>query len=89
MLYDSRYHLHIGYYEKGLDFEAVAYKRELEDIWDVFFDFKFYNLKIPYGNRNFALQHVGIRIFSVKESDLDYDVGAQKFEEWLRSEQII
>ncbi|MFS8602745.1 DUF3986 family protein [Priestia megaterium] len=31
-IYDSHLHLHIGYYENGLDYEARAYKRTQEDM---------------------------------------------------------
>lgn len=45
VLYDDRYHMHLGYYEKGFDLEAVALKRQSQATWDVFFDFHFYGLK--------------------------------------------
>jgi Protein of unknown function (DUF3986) len=45
LLYDDKYHLHLGYYENNCDYESIAYKRQLEDVWDVFFDFKHYGIK--------------------------------------------
>ena len=35
IMYDGKYHLHLGYYENNCDFECVAFKRQLEDIWDI------------------------------------------------------
>jgi hypothetical protein len=44
VLYDDKYHLHLGYYEDNCDYESIAFKRQSEDIWDIFFDFKEYFL---------------------------------------------
>ena len=44
-LYDDKYHLHLGYYEDNCDYESIAFKRQSEDIWDIFFDFKGYGIK--------------------------------------------
>ncbi|MCM3729836.1 DUF3986 family protein [Neobacillus cucumis] len=38
ILYDDKYHLHLGYYDDNCDYEAIAFKRQLEDVWDIFFD---------------------------------------------------
>ncbi|TWE08005.1 uncharacterized protein DUF3986 [Neobacillus bataviensis] len=39
ILYDDKYHLYSGYYENNFNYEAIAFKRQLEDVWDIFFDF--------------------------------------------------
>ncbi|WP_230203693.1 DUF3986 family protein [Bacillus massiliigorillae] len=32
ILYDSRYHLHLGFYEDNYDFESIALKRQFVSI---------------------------------------------------------
>ena len=44
ILYDDKYHMHLGFYEDNCDYESVALKRQSEDVWDVFFDFKGYGI---------------------------------------------
>lgn len=39
ILYDDKYHLHLGYYEDNCDFESIALLRHYQDILDIFFDF--------------------------------------------------
>ncbi|MDM5338504.1 DUF3986 family protein [Fictibacillus enclensis] len=87
MLYDDRYHMHLGYYENGFDLEAVAFKRQSQEIWDIFFDFEHYGL-------NNAVQEAesngfGIKIMSIEIEELDYNYGAKKFEQWLSNQRII
>jgi len=72
MRYDSRYHLHLGYYENGHDLEAVALKQEKEAVWDVFFNCN-----------DEQADEFGSRIFSIFQDDLDYDTGSSLFARWL------
>ncbi|MGX6445764.1 DUF3986 family protein [Neobacillus sp. K501] len=37
MIFDDRYHLHVGYYEEGHDLEAIFMKVQNEDKWCMFF----------------------------------------------------
>ncbi|MGP1909716.1 DUF3986 family protein [Metabacillus sp. JX24] len=87
--YDERYHLHIGYYENERDFESVALKRETEDIWDVYFDFKQYGLKSVSSENSETIKDFGTRIFSMHVGDLEYAAGAERFEKWLVNQKII
>ncbi|KZZ84418.1 MULTISPECIES: DUF3986 family protein [Bacillaceae] len=89
MLYDDRYHLHLGYYKNGFDLEAIAYKRQSQEIWDIFFDFEQYDLKNPVQDSELSFEHFGTRIFSVEMKELDYDYGAKQFEQWLYSQKIV
>lgn len=87
MLYDERYHLHLGYYKNGFDLEAIAFKRQSDSIWDIFFDFDQYGLKKPVEETEST--EFGIRIFSVETEELDYKDGTKQFEEWLSSQRVI
>lgn len=87
MLYDDRYHIHLGHYENGFDLEAVAFKRQSQEIWDIFFDFEQYGLKNPV--QDIELKGFGIRIFSIEIEELDYNYGVEKFEHWLSNRRII
>jgi hypothetical protein len=87
VLYDDRYHLHLGYYENGFDLEAVAFKRQSQEFWDIFFDFEQYGLKKPA--QETELKGFGIKIFSIEIEELDYNYGAKKFEQWLSNQRII
>ncbi|MFC0274499.1 DUF3986 family protein [Metabacillus herbersteinensis] len=88
VVYDSKYHLHIGYYEENYDYESIAYKSELEDVWDIFFDFKQYNIEST-NKEEIYIENLGINIFSIKCKDLDYDSGANRFEKWLSDNNVI
>ncbi len=87
MLYEDRYHMHLGYYENGFDLEAVAFKRQSQEVWDIFFDFKEYGLKKPV--QDTELKGFGIRVFSIEIEELDYNFGAKKFKQWLSNQKII
>lgn len=49
MKYTKSSHLHVGYYERGHDLEAVALKVVGRQLWHVFFPFDEYALGIPKG----------------------------------------
>ncbi|USK33430.1 DUF3986 family protein [Bacillus sp. F19] len=89
ILYDDKYHLHLGYYKNDFDYESIAYKRQSEDVWDIFFDFKQYGLKNTAQVNELTLEGFGTRIFSISGNDLNYDIGVQKFEKWLSIQKII
>lgn len=86
-LYDDKYHLHLGYYENGFDIESIAFKRQSQGIWDIFFDFEQYGLKTPVTATQ--LEGFGVRIFSIEIDELDYNDGAKQFEQWLSNQSII
>ena len=88
-VYDDRYHLHIGYYEDNCDYESVAFKRQTEDIWDIFFDFKQYGIKNINLEGELTLEEFGTRIFSINNKELKYDIGVKRFEQWLSLHKII
>ena len=89
ILYDDNYHLHLGYYKNDCDYESIAYKRQSEDVWDIFFDFKEYGLKNITQENELTLEGFGTRIFSISDNDLNYEIGVRKFEKWLSIQKII
>jgi len=89
ILYDDKYHLHLGYYEDNFDYEAIAFKRQLEDVWDVFFDFKGYGIKNITSKYELTFDPFGTRIFSIDNKEIDYNIGVQRFKQWLSSNKMI
>jgi hypothetical protein len=89
ILYDDKYHLHLGYYEDNCDYESIAFKRQSEDIWDIFFDFKGYGIKSITPANELTLEPFGTRIFSIYNKKINYDTGVQQFRQWLYINKII
>ena len=89
ILYDDEYHLHLGYYEDNRDYESIAFKRQSEDIWDIFFDFKQYGFKKITPENELTLEPFGTSIFSICNKELDYHFGVQRFKQWLSLNKII
>ncbi|MDR7079893.1 hypothetical protein J2Y03_004951 [Neobacillus niacini] len=65
ILYDNKYHLHLGFYEDNCDYESIAFKRQSKDIWDIFFDFKGYGIKNITPESELTLEPFGTRIFFI------------------------
>ena len=89
ILYDDKYHLHLGFYEDNCDYASVAFKRRFEEIWDIFFDFKGYGFKNITTENELTLEPFGTRIFSIYKKEIDYDIGVQQFKQWLSINKII
>ncbi|WP_190238681.1 DUF3986 family protein [Salipaludibacillus neizhouensis] len=90
MLFDQRYHLHVGYYDNSKDIEAICLKVLNEDIWCMFLDNDFYKLPLP-GSDYPSLESFGllIGIFNFTTKEMSYDIGAKLFEDFLKTENII
>ncbi|WP_160723732.1 DUF3986 family protein [Bacillus sp. USDA818B3_A] len=89
ILYDDKYHMHLGYYEDNCDYESIAFKRQSEDVRDVFFDFKGYGINNITPENELTLQPYGTRIFSIDNKEADYESGVQQFKRWLFINKII
>ncbi|MEH7255736.1 DUF3986 family protein [Neobacillus niacini] len=89
ILYDNKYHLHLGFYEDNCDYESIAFKRQSKDIWDIFFDFKGYGIKNITPESELTLGPFGTRIFSIYNKEIEYDNGVQQFKQWLSINKII
>ncbi len=84
MDYENNKHLHVGYYESGYDIEGIALKVSNKQSWDVFFNFKDYNLPIPSKFRKASESSFGTRIFSANN-----EIESQKrFSKWVAKELI-
>lgn len=88
MLYDEKYHLHLSYNDDNCEYESMAFKRQSEDIWDIFFDFKGYGIKNTSENE-LTLEPFGARIFSIYNKEIDYDIGVRQFKQWLSFNKIM
>lgn len=89
ILYDDKYHLHLGYYEDNYEYESIAFKRQSEDIWDIFFDFKGYGIQNITTENELTLEPFGTRIFSIHNKKIDCDIGIQQFKHWLSINKLI
>lgn len=87
--YEPDCHLHIGYYEDNDDFEATAYKRVNEDMWDIYFDFEVYGLEIPIIYQNQFRENIGAIIFTIQVDDLNYEIGYMQFSNWLFNQELV
>lgn len=87
MLYEERYHLHLEYYEDGFDLEAIAFKRETQQIWDIFFDYEQLGLKKPELLTEGT--EFGVKILSIDTNQLEYLGGVELFTQWLSNQRII
>lgn len=70
VLYDDKYHMHFGYYEENCDYESIAFKRQSEEVWDVFFDYKGYGINNITPENELTIQPYGTRIFSIDKMKL-------------------
>ncbi|MGM9988248.1 MAG: DUF3986 family protein [Bacillaceae bacterium] len=88
--YDKTCHWHIGYYSEQVDFEAIAYKYEDKDIWDVFFEFEEYGLVVPEKYKDCFFEHYGYMVFSFYGTrEVKEEIGMAVFEKWLRENGIL
>ena len=89
MIFDDRYHLHVGYYKNQNDIEAIFYKVKDQNIWCMFFDNDYYKLNIQEGYpaiNNFGLL---IGIYPTESEDLSVEQGAELFEAFLNEQQLV
>jgi hypothetical protein len=89
MIFDDRYHLHVGYYEEGHDLEAIFMKVQNEDKWCMFFDQEHYKTSI---NLNEFEYYKGFGLL-VREyfinGDLSFESGSKFFKDFLLDNKII
>ncbi|TYR81308.1 DUF3986 family protein [Priestia megaterium] len=83
------FHLHIGYYESVYDLEAIAFKRKGIHIWDIYFEPNQYDKVIAGIEKKEYLNPFGYKIMAVPVQELTYKDGAQRFEQWLKENDLI
>ncbi|CAM4358559.1 DUF3986 family protein [Bacillus manliponensis] len=87
-IYEQHQHAHIGYYENGYDLEAIGYKKEGVDEWDIFFESKHYkDVHIP--EQFLYIPRYGHKIGVIYANDFSFEEGIAFFEKWLRDAKII
>ncbi len=83
--YDPSRHLHLGYYERGADLEAVALKLANSEMWHVFFPFERYGIPLPKALQRAPRNHTyGTLIFSTT----DIQSAQETFEKWVVDNMI-
>lgn len=90
MIFDDRYHLHVGYYEDQKDLEAIFLKVKGQKIWCMFFENSFYECDLPEEKypsiKDFGLL---VGIYSIESEDLSDEQGSKLFENFLKSNNLI
>ncbi|GGE72649.1 DUF3986 family protein [Priestia taiwanensis] len=84
MKFDSSMHLHVGYYENGMDVEAIGYTIQDKDTWVFFFES---NQELPFPYEWFHT--FGYKIFTINADNISYEIGCKRFEEWLKENNMI
>lgn len=69
----------VTYDRLHLDLEAVAFKRQSQEMWAIFFDFE------QYGLTKLAKRPKGVwhENFSIEIEELYYNYGVKKLEQWV------
>lgn len=88
-IFDTSWHLHVGYHENGFDIESTLYKIIDRDAWVMFVDWGFIEGRFPKDLEKQFDPHVGLDILCVLDEDVEYTTAATLFEEWLISVNII
>lgn len=87
MIFDDRYHLHVGYYEDGHDLEAIFMKVQNEDKWCMFFDHEQY--KTPINHHEFQFYKGFGLLVKVYHGDVAFENGSKLFKDFLLDKGII
>ncbi|WRP07371.1 DUF3986 family protein [Rossellomorea aquimaris] len=90
MIFDDRYHLHVGYYKNQKDLEAIFLKIKDQNIWCMFLENDFYKLNISEEQYP-AIKDFGllIGIYLIESEDLSMEQGSELFEKFLNDQNIV
>jgi hypothetical protein len=90
LIFDDRYHLHVGYYKNQKDLEAIFLKVKDQNIWCMFLENDFYKLNLSEEEypaiKNFGLL---IGIYLIESEDLSVEQGSELFEKFLYDQNIV
>jgi hypothetical protein len=90
MIFDDRYHLHVGYYKNQKDLEAIFLKVKDKKIWCMFIENNFYKLDLceqEYPSlKDFGLL---VGIYLIENEDLSVEQGSKLFEEFLNNQKLV
>ncbi|WP_188048345.1 DUF3986 family protein [Bacillus sp. CH30_1T] len=89
MIFDDRYHLHVGYYKNQKDLEAIFLKVKDQNIWCMFLENDFYKLNLS--EEYPAIKDFGllIGIYLIESEDLSVEQGSELFEKFLNDQNIV
>jgi hypothetical protein len=90
LIFDDRYHLHVGYYKNQKDLEAIFLKVKDQNIWCMFLENDFYKLNISEKQYP-AIKDFGllIGIYLIESEDLSMEQGSELFEKFLNDQNIV
>ncbi|WP_273124604.1 DUF3986 family protein [Bacillus weihaiensis] len=90
MIFDDRYHLHVGYYEDQQDLEAIFLKVKDQKIWCMFFENSFYKCNLAEEHYP-SIEGFGllVGIYSIESEDLSVDQGSKLFKTFLDNNNLI
>jgi hypothetical protein len=90
LIFDDRYHLHVGYYKNQKDLEVIFLKVKDQNIWCMFLENDFYKLNISEEEYP-AIKDFGllIGIYLIESEDLSMEQGSELFEKFLNDQNII
>jgi hypothetical protein len=90
LIFDDRYHLHVGYYKNQKDLEAIFLKVKDQKIWCMFLENDFYKLNLSEEEypavKDFGLL---IGIYLIESEDLSVEQGSELFEKFLNDQNIV
>ncbi|WP_226620038.1 DUF3986 family protein [Cytobacillus firmus] len=89
MIFDDRYHLHVGYYEDGHDIEGIIMKEKNGEKWCLFFDNDYY--KKILNNKDYKFYEgfgLLVREYHIND-DLTFEIGSQLLKDFLIEENVI
>lgn len=87
-VFDNSQHLHVGFYENGLDIESISYKVLNQDAWIMYIEWDHVKERLSK-NLEYQIDPLnGLEIMCILEEDLDYATADLLFEKWLTALKI-
>lgn len=85
---DDTMHVHVGYYEQGLDVEGVFFKSLETGKWQLFFDHTWYGITLLKHYEKYEDLGLLIGEYSIEDDKIE-DEGNQLFERFLKENGIL
>ncbi|KSU69470.1 MULTISPECIES: DUF3986 family protein [Bacillus] len=85
---DDTMHVHVGYYEHGLDFEGVFFKSLETGKWQLFFDHTWYGITLLKQYEQYADLGLLIGEYSIEDDKIEEE-GNQLFEQFLKENRLL
>ncbi|TSB47896.1 DUF3986 family protein [Alkalicoccobacillus porphyridii] len=84
--FDHTQHMHVGYYEKGIDFEATFLKVAGQEKWCLYFEQNFYQVVL---HGDYSEDETFGSLVAVINGDLTYELGCLVLKQFLEREKLI